>query len=105
MTIEVQRIDFLSDTYSVSSNDTQLEEMVKLIWYREDPEKIGHLFESDVVNFMKLLHGEDFNRRNVKAAMKALRFKRDETTTFHECYTWCKAYPCLLEPIFRIQRK
>jgi len=92
-------------TYVVSSNDAKLEEMVKLMWYREDPEKIGHLFESDVVSFMKLLHGEDFNRRNVKAAMKALRFKRDETTTFHECYTWCKAYPCLLEPVFRIQRK
>ena len=103
---DMENIEFCDLFYAISSFCLfELDEMVKVMWYREDPEKIGHLFESNIVNFINLLHGEGTNRRNVKAAMKALRFKRDGATTFHECCAWCKAYPYILEPAFRIQRK
>ena len=82
----------------------KLEEMVKLMWFKEDPDKEGHLFESDVEHFMTTLHGSDgIQRRNVKVAMKALKFNREGSTTFRVCCAWCKAFPCLLEPAFRVQ--
>lgn len=74
------------------------------MWYKEDPEKLGHLFRSDVEDFMTILHGEEhMKKRNVNTAMVALRFKRDGSTTFRECCAWCKKFPCMMEPAFRIQ--
>ena len=103
---DLNHIEFGSLFYTIATFCMfELEEMVRVLFFIFDPEKNGDINKYDMTNFLKILHDESILKQNLKAALKLFLVKRDGTTEFIPVVDWCKRFPLVMEPAFRLQAK
>ena len=77
--------------------------MVKVIFYMFDPDKNGDINKTDMTNFLKILHNEQLLKKNIQTSLQSFEVDRDGTIGFLPVVKWCRRFPSVMEPAFRLQ--
>jgi Ca2+-binding EF-hand superfamily protein len=80
--------------------------MVKIVFFMFDKNKNGDINKDDMIEFLKILHNESSShtlKKNIKTALNSFKVKRDGTVGFLPVVHWCRVFPSVMEPAFRLQ--
>ena len=69
-----------------------------------DTEKGGHIEKQAVIYFLKNINKGEI-KGNVVTALKSLKVNKHQNIDYDNFKKWCKNFPCILIPVFRIQTK
>ena len=68
-----------------------------------DKDKNGDINKDDMTQFLKILHHETVLKKNIQSALESFNVKRDGTIGFVPVICWCRRFPSVMEPAFRLQ--
>ena len=104
--IDLNRIEYGPLFYTIASFCMfELEEMVKVIFFMFDKDKNGDINKEDMMTFLKILHNQNVLKKNIQTSLESFEVKRDGTIEFLPVVRWCRRFPSVLEPGFRLQGK